>query len=153
MLDQIDARLVPLLQSDSSISNAELARQAGLSASACWRRVKALEDRGVITGYGAMVDPAAAGRGFEAIVHVRMVRHDKRQVDDFIRAVSLRDEVEEAYATTGQSDYHLRIACADLAAYNRFLEEFLFVQPAVASAETNVVLRAVKRRRGRGRMV
>ena len=95
MLDQIDARLVTLLQSDSTISNAELARQAGLSASACWRRVKALEDRGVITGYGAMVDPAAAGRGFEAIVHVRMVRHDKRQVDDFIRAVEiLHDQVE-----------------------------------------------------------
>lgn len=146
MLDSVDARLVALLVADSTISNAELARLAGLSASACWRRVKSLEERGVITGYGAVVDPIAAGRGFEAIVHVRLVRHDKRQVNDFLRAVVLRDEVEEVFATTGKADYHLRVACADLAAYNRFLEEFLFEQSAVASAETNVVLRAVKRR-------
>ena len=56
-------------------------------------------------------------------------------------------------ATTGAADYHLRVACADIAAYNAFLEDFLFAQPAVASAETHVVLRAVKRRRGKGRMV
>lgn len=152
MLDTTDARLVDLLQSDSTLSNAELARHAGLSASACWRRVKALEERGVITGYAAIIDQSAAGRGFEAIVHVRMVRHDKQQVNAFIRAVSLRDEVEEVYATTGPADYHLRVACADLAAYNRFLEDFLFEQTAVASAETNVVLRAIKRRRGATRV-
>ena len=153
MLDQTDRTLLDLLQSDSTLSNAELARQAGLSASACWRRVKSLEERGVITGYAALVDPAEAGRGFEAIVHVRMVRHDKAQVDAFVRAVIARDEVEEAYATTGGADYHLRVGCADLAAYNRFLDEFLFTQPAVASAETNVILRAPKRRRSRGKMV
>lgn len=153
MLSKIDERLVELLQADSTLSNAELARQAGLSASACWRRVKSLEERGVITGYAALIDPAAAGRGFEAIVHVRLERHDKKQVSAFLRAVTARDEVEEAFATTGKADYHLRVACADITAYNRFLEEFLFTQPAVASAETNVVLRAVKRRRGKGRMV
>lgn len=144
-LDTRDLRILDLLQRDCRISNADLAVAVGMSASALWRRVRALEEAGVIERYGAAVSPAGMGLGFEAIVHVRLRRHDPERIVEFIRAVEGRREVQECYATTGQADYHLRVLCRDLEAYNRFLEEFMFRQPAVDSAQTNVVLRTVKR--------
>ncbi|MEX0368579.1 MAG: Lrp/AsnC family transcriptional regulator [Ruegeria sp.] len=146
-LDERDLRILTLLQQDSRISNADLAEQVGMSASALWRRVRSLEDAGVIERYGAVVNPAEMGLGFEAIVHVHLTRHDPDRIVEFIRAVEVSPAVQDCYATTGQSDYHLRVLCPDLAAYNEFLEGFLFRLPAVASAQTNVVLRAIKRNR------
>lgn len=144
-LDRRDLRILTLLQRDCRISNADLAAAVGMSASALWRRVRALEEAGVIERYGAVIDPAGLGLGFEAIVHLHLTRHDPDRIVEFIRAVETCPEVHECYATTGPSDYHLRVLCRDLAAYNRFLETFLFQQRAVASAQTNVVLRTVKR--------
>lgn len=146
-LDQRDLRLLKLLQEDCRKSNAELAEAVGMSASALWRRVRALEEAGVIERYGAVVNPGEMGLGFEAIVHVHLTRHDPDKIVEFIRAVEASAEVQECYATTGQADYHLRVLCRDLDAYNRFLEGFLFRLPAVSSAQTNVVLRTIKRNR------
>ncbi len=143
--DERDLRILTLLQKDCRMSNADLADAVGMSASALWRRVRGLEQAGVIERYGAVVDPARLGLGFHAIVHVQLTRHDRARLDEFIRAVDRRSEVQECYATTGQSDYHLRVLCRDLDAFNLFLEEFLFRLPAVASAQTNVVLRTIKR--------
>lgn len=143
-MEAIDHKLVRLLQQDARQSNAQLAEKLNISASACWRRVKALEDAGVIERYSAMVNPVAMGLGFEAIVHVHLTRHDTQALERFIAAVHLREEVTECFATTGQADYHLRVLCRDIDAYNAFLEDFLFVQPAVNSAQTNVVLRRIK---------
>jgi Lrp/AsnC family leucine-responsive transcriptional regulator len=144
-LDDRDQRILTLLQQDSRISNADLAAAVGMSASALWRRVRAMEEAGVIERYGAVVSPAQMGLGFEAIVHVHLTRHDPDRIVEFIRAVEASTEVQECYATTGQADYHLRVLCRDLDAYNHFLEEFLFRLPAVDSAQTNVVLRTIKR--------
>lgn len=144
-LDARDLRILSHLQNDSRMSNADLAAQVGMSASALWRRIRALEEAGVIERYGAIVNPARLGLGFQAIVHVQLTRHEPGEIVQFIRAVEGCNDVRECYATTGQSDYHLRVQCRDLDAYNRFLEEFLFRQPAVASAQTNVVLREIKR--------
>jgi DNA-binding Lrp family transcriptional regulator len=143
-MEAIDRKLVRLLQQDARQSNAQLAEKLNISASACWRRVRALEEAGVIERYGAMVNPVAMGLGFEAIVHVHLTRHDTQALARFIAAVQLREEVTECFATTGQADYHLRVLCRDIDAYNTFLEDFLFVQPAVNSAQTNVVLRRIK---------
>lgn len=146
-LDDRDRRILALLQTDSRISNADLADVVGMSASALWRRVRALEEAGLIERYGAVVNPVEMGLTFEAIVHVHLTRHDREKIADFIRAVETSPEVQECYATTGQADYHLRVLCRDLAAYNVFLQDFLFHLPAVASAQTNVVLRTIKRNR------
>lgn len=143
-MDSRDRRILDLLQRDCRISNADLAAAVGMSASALWRRVRALEEAGVIERYGVVVSPSAMGMEFQAIVHVHLTRHDPDRIVEFIRAVQARPEIQDCYATTGQADYHLRVLCRDLDAYNRFLEEFLFRQPAVASAQTNVVLRSVK---------
>lgn len=146
-LDDRDRRILTLLQKNCRLSNADLAEAVGMSASALWRRVRALEEAGIIQRYGAVVNPPALGLGFEAIVHVHLIRHDPDRIVEFIRAIETCKEVQECYATTGQADYHLRVQCRDLAAYNVFLEEFLFRLPAVSSAQTNVVLRPVKRNR------
>ncbi len=143
-LDTRDARLLGLLQQDSRLPNAELSERVGMSASACWRRIRQFETEGVITGYGARVDPSKMRLDFQAIVHVQLTRHDPDKLEAFISAVKLRAEVQECYAVTGQADYHLRVLCRDLMAYNRFLETFLFRLPAVESAQTNVILRALK---------
>jgi len=101
----------------------------------------------VIEGYAAKLSPQALGLSFQAIVHVHLARHNPEHLTQFISAVQVRPEVLECYATTGQADYHLRVLCRGIEDYNVFLENFLFRLPAVESAQTNVVLREVKRAR------
>lgn len=143
-LSDQDRRLLRALQEDARISNQELAEKAGMSASSCWRRVRALEQAGVIRRYAAILDAPAAGLAFHAIAHVMLTRHDHRHVDTFIAEVRKRPEVLDCYATTGEADYHLRVVCEDLDAYNRFLEGFLFRLPGIANVRTNLVLKDIK---------
>ena len=144
-IDDRDRRLLRLVQRDCRLSTAEMAEAVGMSTSACWRRLRAFEEAGLVTGYRAEVDAAQAGLGFQAIVHVQLIRHDPDRLTEFIRAVEGRDEVLDCFATTGQADYHLRVLCRDIAAYTLFLEDFLFRLAGVQSAQTNVVLREIKR--------
>ncbi|EFG8200351.1 Lrp/AsnC family transcriptional regulator [Escherichia coli] len=143
-LTEQDRKLVMLLQGDARLSNQDLAEAAGMSASACWRRVRALEETGVISGYRAVVDPARAGLGFRAIVHVALVRHEADHVATFIQRIATRPEVLECYSTTGEADYHLNVVCPDKDAYNAFLEHFLFRLPGIANVRTNLVLKEIK---------
>lgn len=143
-LEDADRRILRRLQRDSRISNHDLAEAAGLSASSCWRRVKALEDAGVIQGYAARLSPQRCGLTFRAVVHVQLQRHDPAFVEGFVIAASTRPEVQSCYATTGEADYHLMVLCEDQDAYNRFLETVLFSLPGVSSVRTNLVLRTIK---------
>lgn len=139
-----DRQILMALQQDGRISNQDLAGRAAMSASACWRRVRALEDSGVIVRYTALVDPEAVGLVFHAMVHVVLARHHAGHVAAFIDAVTARPEVLDCFATTGDADYHLRVRCRDLAAYNAFLEEFLFALEGVSTVKTNLILRQIK---------
>jgi DNA-binding Lrp family transcriptional regulator len=143
-LEEQDRRLLRELQRNGRISNQDLAEATAMSTSACWRRVRLLEEAGVIRGYAALVDPAACGLNFHAVVHVQLARHEERFVEQFAEAIARRPEVLDCFATTGEADYHLRVLCADLDAYNLFLERFLFRLPGVQSARTNLVLKEVK---------
>lgn len=143
-LTERDRILLRALQEDARITNQELADRAGMSASACWRRVRALEEAGVVRRYAAILDAGRAGLGFHAIAHVTLTRHDHRHVDTFIAEVARRPEVLDCFAVTGEADYHLRVVCADLDAYNRFLEAFLFRLPGIANVRTNLVLKDIK---------
>lgn len=142
--DKVDHTIIRLLRQDSRISNADLAGQIGLSPSSTWRRVRALEECGVIKRYTIDVDKSRIGLGFSAIVHVQLTRHDPDLLKEFIRQIQTKDEIRACYATTGRSDYHLHVLCTDQNAYNKFLEDFLFRIKAVSSAQTNVILRAIK---------
>jgi Lrp/AsnC family transcriptional regulator, leucine-responsive regulatory protein len=143
-LEPRDLRILDLLQRDSRLSNQELAERVGMSASACWRRVRALEEAGVIRGYRAEIDPRRAGLAFHAIIHVRLVRHSRATVERFVAEVMRHDEVQDCYATTGAADYHLRVLCRDLDAFNEFMERTLFQLDGIANIQTNLVLRHVK---------
>ena len=98
----------------------------------------------MIRRYSAILDAPSAGLSFHAIVHVMLTRHDHSHVDNFIAEVMRRPEVLDCYATTGEADYHLRVVCEDLDAYNRFLEGFLFRLPGIANVRTNLVLKDIK---------
>lgn len=139
-----DRKLLRVLQGDARLSNQELAERVGMSASACWRRVKQLEEAGVIVGYPAIVDAAAVGLGFSAIVHVTLTRHEASHAATFVQRVVERPEVLECFSTTGEADYHLRVVCRDKDAYNVFLEDFLFRLPAIAHVRTNLILKEIK---------
>jgi Lrp/AsnC family transcriptional regulator, leucine-responsive regulatory protein len=141
---EADRKLLRLVQADARISNQDLAERAGMSASACWRRVKLLEEAGVISGYPAIVDADAVGLAFTAIVHVTLTRHETSQTAAFVARIGDRPEVLECLSTTGEADYHLRVVCRDKDAYNAFLEDFLFRLPAVAHVRTNLILKEIK---------
>ena len=98
----------------------------------------------MIRRYAAILDAARAGQKFHAIAHVSLTRHDHSHVDTFIAEVRRRPEVLDCFATTGEADYHLRVACENLDAYNRFLEGFLFRLPGIANVRTNLVLKDIK---------
>lgn len=144
VLSEVDRRLLDHLQRDCRISNQELAAAVGMSASACWRRVRALEEAGVISGYVALVDGERIGQRFSAIVHVTLQRHERHHLDEFLDALSRRPEVLQVFATTGEADYHVHVLCEDKDAYNAFLEEFLFRLPGVAQVRTNLILKSIK---------
>jgi Lrp/AsnC family leucine-responsive transcriptional regulator len=143
-LDRHDRALLRELQMDCQITNQALADRVGLSASVCWRRVNALEKSGIIRRYSAIVDGPATGLGFQAIVYVSLVRHETGRLQDFIAAVTQREEVLECLATTGDADYHLRVICKDQAAYNQLLEDFLFQLPGIAHVKTSLILKEIK---------
>src|SRR5215813_12274671 len=119
MLDPQDRRLLSRLQRDTRLSNQQLADEVGMSASACWRRVDALEKSGLIECYTALVDRLQAGFAMSAILHVSLDRHDEKFVTQFVSRVKQRPAVLQCFATTGDADYHLRVVVSDKAGYNR----------------------------------
>ena len=139
-----DRDILRILQSDGRVSNQDLAEQVGLSTSACWRRVRALEVAGIIEGYAARLNAETLGLGFHAIVHVMLARHQIPHLRRFEDEITTRDEVLDCFSTTGGADYHLRVRCAGIEAYNQFLDEFLFSLEGIASVQTNMVLRQLK---------
>ena len=144
MIELQDARILLQLQKDSRQSNQQLADRVNMSASACWRRVAALEAAGVVTRYAALVDREKAGFSMSAILHVSLDRHDETFVSQFVSRVRKRPEVLECFATTGDADYHLRVVVSDMAAYNRFLDDFMFKIPGLRHVRTNVILKEIK---------
>lgn len=143
-LDEIDRRILRLLQQNARLSNAELAQKVGLSVSPVWRRVRALEDSGVITGYQALVDPGAVGLPVNVFVHVSLEKQVEAALETFEAAVRRRPEVMECYLMTGDADYLLRVVVPDLAEYERFVMDHLTRIRGIASIKSSFALRPVK---------
>lgn len=143
-LDRYELNILSVLQRDGRITNQTLAEQVGLSAAPCWRRLKALEERGVIRRYAAILEPKKVGIGFCVFAHVTITRHSEGVVEEFEQAVLERPEILECYSTMGGADYLLKILVADVAAYDGFLHECLFVLPGVSKVESFASLREIK---------
>ena len=143
-LDAIDRNLLRILSSDGRISNIDLAGKVALSASACLRRVQELERKGVISGYRAVINPAALGVGFVAYIMVGLSRHRKEDQRAFEEAIAQASEVRECHNITGTVEYLLRVEARDLAAYKYFHTEVLGTVPEVASITSYIVMESLK---------
>jgi DNA-binding Lrp family transcriptional regulator len=143
-LDEIDRKILVLLQGNARIANIELADKVGLSPSPCLRRVRELEERGVVRRYVTLLDPARVGLPVSVFVNVTLDRQIEPALEKFEAAILKRPEVMECYLMTGDFDYLLRVVTADLSAYERFLVENLTRVPGVSSIRSSFALKQVK---------
>src|SRR5215468_7442958 len=143
-LDAIDRRILDRLQKEGRLSNAELADQVGLSSSPCWRRVKALEEAGVIKGYAAQVDAKSVGLSVNVFMSVSLSTQVEKALQAFERAAAARPEVMECYLMTGDSDYLLRVVVPDLQALEQFILAFLSKVQGVGNIKSSFALKQVK---------
>ena len=143
-IDAIDRKILKALQADSRLTMQELADRVGLSVSPCHRRVKLLEERGVISGYVARVDQKALGLPVSVFISIKLARQKEEDLDRFAAAISGWEEVLECYLMTGPRDYLLRVVAADLASYEAFLKNKLTRLDGVASIESSFALSQVK---------
>ncbi len=143
-LDDRDRAILAELQRDSRVTMQQLAASAGLSASACWRRVRVLEEAGVIERYAAQVNAKKAGFMLSSMTLVSLARHEKANVETFVAEVLKHPEVLECFATSGEADFHLRVVVKDMEAYNAFLDDFIFKLPGVSQVRSNIVLKEIK---------
>lgn len=143
-LDAIDRKILSLLQTDSRMTMQELADKVGLSVSPCHRRVKLLEERGVISRYIATVDQKSLGLHVSVFISIKLARQKEEDLNRFARAISKWDEVLECYLMTGNRDYLLRVVAADLSSYEAFLKNKLTRLDGIASIESSFALSQVK---------
>ncbi|GGX03215.1 Lrp/AsnC family transcriptional regulator [Streptomyces lomondensis] len=132
------------LRQDGRLSNVELAKRVGLTPPPCLRRVKRLEEAGVITGYRAVIDPAAVGRDLEVLIDVEIYANDRKTVEEFETTVASYEEVIEFRRMYGRPDYFLRVAVADHAAYEAFLTGKLSDLPAVLRLTSHLTMKTIK---------
>jgi len=142
--DRTDRKILETLQADARLTNQQLAERVALSPSPCLRRVRALEESGVIRQYVALLDPAKIGLSLLAYVTVKLEKKGKMPVEQFTRAVLAWPEVIACYAMTGDMDYLMRVQVEDLDHYSRFIMEKLLKQPGVIDIKSNFVLERVK---------
>ncbi|MFD7877554.1 Lrp/AsnC family transcriptional regulator [Streptomyces sp. NPDC059766] len=143
-MDALDREILFHLQQDGRLTNVELAKRVGLTPPPCLRRVKRLEEAGVITGYRAVVDPETMGRGLEVLVDVEIYAQDRKSFEEFEDTVASYDEVVEFRRMYGRPDYFLRVAVADHAAYEAFLTGRLSCLPAVLRLESHLTMKKIK---------
>ncbi len=142
--DRHESLILMELQENSRLTNQELAQRVGLSPSPCWRRVRQLEEAGVIRRYATLLDPRKVGVGESVFCNVTLERHAEGVVDRFEAEVLRHPEILECYAMTGEADYLLRVVVPEVSAYDRFLQDFIFRLPGVAHVKSHFALREVK---------
>jgi DNA-binding Lrp family transcriptional regulator len=143
VMDTIDRKIIAELQAEGRLTVTELAQRVGLSVAPCHRRLRELERAGAIRGYRAVVDPAAIGLGFEVLVQVTMDREDAATVADFERGLAEIPEVRHAERLFGDPDYLLRVATADIAAYQTLRDEKLATLPGVGRLTSTIVMKRI----------
>src|SRR5262249_15004443 len=146
-LDRYDRAILRLLQQDARITNTALAEKVNLSESACLRRVRALEESGLIQGYTALIDQQKAGYPVNVFVSITLDRQSQSGLEAFENAVRKVPEVMECYLMTGEHDYLLRLVVADLADFERIHNQHLTRLPSVASVQSSFAMRTVTRAR------
>jgi DNA-binding Lrp family transcriptional regulator len=142
-MDEIDRKILAELQLDGRLSVTELADRVGLSLSPCHRRIRALEQSGVIKGYRAHLDPSALGLNFSAIVFVTLREGDRQAVESFENAVMKVPQVVDAQRLFGDPDYLLHVITRDLPAFQQLYDEQLSALPSVQRLTSTLVMKSV----------
>ena len=142
-LDNTDRRILRVIQEGARVSNSELAERVGLSPSPCWRRVRTLEENGVIERYVTLVNAKAVGLPINVFATVTLEKQAESALELFEKAVKKRPEVMECNLMTGEFDYLLRVVVPDLAAYERFLMDHLTRIKGIASIKSSFSLKQV----------
>lgn len=143
-LDEIDRQILRLLQADGKISLQAMAEQLNMSTSPCWRRIKQLQDAGVVRGYTAILDQKALGLNAQAYLQVSLVDHKEETIQAFDRFVQNEDQVVECASITGSNDYLLKVVAEDAEALELFIMKRILRLGLVRSSYTNFVLRRTK---------
>jgi Lrp/AsnC family transcriptional regulator len=144
LLDAVDAKILDLIQHDAGLSVAEIAERVGLSSSPCWRRIKRLEDDGVIQRRVTILDREKLGLDFEVYCTVKLSLPTKDNLDTFEQSVKRWPEVVQCATVTGAADYELRIVTRDMHAFDDFLRDKILSLGLVSNIESRIVIRAVK---------
>lgn len=139
VLDDTDRAILAVLASDARTPNNAIADAVGIAPSTCLARIRTLRERGVIRGFHADIDPAALGRGLQAMIAVRLRAHTRERVQEFIRDVPGLPDVVGVWHVAGADDYLLHIAVADSDALRDFVLEHLTTHPAVGHTETSLI--------------
>ncbi len=145
-LDRFDRAIVDALQNDGRLSNVNLAKAVNLSESACLRRVRALEESGLIYGHAVLVDQKIAGYPSTVFVQISLDKQQHKDIEKFETAVAKIPEVMECYLMTGDADFLLRVIAADATDYERIHTELLTTLPGVARVRSSFSLRTVIKR-------
>lgn len=143
-IDDFDMKILTLLQANGRLTNQELSELVGLSASQCSRRRISLEQAQLIRGYHARLAPEAVGLGLVGLIEVSLITHNQEQIDSFHQMLEEVDAILDAYKTTGDADYLLKVAVADLPALSEFISQRLSPHKSVAHIKTAVVLNRIK---------
>ncbi|ESQ85998.1 AsnC family transcriptional regulator [Asticcacaulis sp. AC466] len=144
LIDELDARILDLIQADASLSVADLAERVGLSPSPCWRRIKRLEDLGVITKRVTVLDAEKLGLGFEVYVSVKLSLPSRTNLEAFEGRLEHWPEVVSCQTVTGHEDYMLRVMTRDMHAYDDFLRDKLLASDLVSGVESRIIMRSVR---------
>lgn len=139
-----DFRILKQLQSSGRMTNQELAEKVGMAASPCWRRMKHLEDSGVITGYQANIDRKKIGLGLLAFIRVKIDSHSEEDAQSFEQEVDALPSVIACYAIAGDADFLLQVVAKDLDSFSSFAMEVVRRLPGIKEMQTSFVLREVK---------
>jgi len=143
-LSETDRRILRVLQEDGRMTVQAIAERVGLSASPCLRRIRQMEDSGVISAYSAVVDQSRIGLPVSVFISIKLERQRATELDRFAKAISVWPEVMECYLMTGQQDFLVRVVCADLSTYETFLRNRLTQIEGVKSIESSFALGQVK---------
>ena len=143
-IDRFDRRIIEELQRDARLSHVTLSERVSLSPSQCARRLRRLENKGVITGYHAQVNGQLLGLDVVALININLEKHKENISAAFEQAVKLRPEITECLLVTGEGDYELRVVARNLKAFSSFITDHLMKMPGVAAIRSNIQLSRVK---------
>lgn len=143
-LDQVDRRILAILQTEAGVTATEVGERIGLSQSACWRRIQRLRDAGVIKDQPAVLDREKVGLSTMVFAQVKLTTHGRTNITDFADAVRLYPEVLDCYVVLGNVDFLLRIVTEDIKDYERFMYEKLSQLPGVQEVNSSIALSEMK---------